>query len=119
MKKNLLYITTLTMALFFTACGGGDTSTKSSVDSGTKDVLSATDTVETNDTSDLMTPTSSNRDVAMKVGKSYSMKAGESIEKVSNSPKIELNTNTKTGETTATLLEGEAKIKHGRVIPRF
>ena len=111
MKKNLLYVATISMALLFTACGGG------SSDSGKKDVLSANDT-ENNNSDDLMT-TSNNKDVAMKVGESYNMKKGDTIVKISKAPKLELNTNTKTGKTIAKLLEGQAKIKHGSVVPSF
>jgi major membrane immunogen (membrane-anchored lipoprotein) len=116
MKKNLLYVTTLVMALLFTACGESSTSESKVEDNGKKDVLSATDT-EDNATDGLMTPSSKN--INMKIGNGYIMKKGESIVKLSQSPKIELKTNTKTGETTATLLEGEAKIKKGSFIPSF
>jgi len=46
----------------------------------------------------------------MKVDTEYKIQKGETIIPVSENPKIMLKTDTQTGETTATLLEGEAKI---------
>ena len=100
MKKNLLYMAGLSMTLLFTACGGGGSSTVE----------------ETSD--DLMTTTSMN-DISMKIAEVYTMNEGDSIVKVSTAPIIELDTNLSTGKTTATLVEGEAKIKKGSRVPAF
>ena len=48
---------------------------------------------------------------SMKIGEPYTIHKGETISKVSLEPKLTIETNLETGETTATLLEGEAKIK--------
>ena len=47
----------------------------------------------------------------MKIGIIYMMKKGETIKKVSSEPKLLIETDIETGETTATLLEGKANIK--------
>jgi len=87
------------MTLLFTACGGGGSSEQT-------DVLGASDT-------QIVETTRANEKV-MKVGEKNSVEKGETIRKVSDDAKITIETNTETGETTATLLEGEAKIVKGR-----
>ena len=51
----------------------------------------------------------------MKIGIIYMMKKGETIKKISSEPKLVIETDIETGETTATLLEGEAKIKKSSI----
>ncbi len=101
MKKNLLYIASLSVTLLFTACGGGG----------------STPVEETSD--DLMTTTNMNNDISMKIDEVYTMNKGDSIIKVSTAPIVALDTNITTGKTIATLVEGKAKIKKGSRIPTF
>ncbi len=101
MKKNLLYIASLSVTLLFTACGGGG----------------STPVEENSD--DLMTTTNMNNDISMKIDELYTMNKGDRIIKVSTAPIVKLDTNITTGKTTATLLEGKAKIKKGSRIPSF
>ena len=109
MKKNLLYVASLSMIILFTACGGGGDST---VVAG-----ASTSAEETSD--DLMTTTNMNNDISMKIDEVYTMNKGDLIIKVSTAPIVELDTNITTGKTTATLVEGKAKIKKGSRIPTF
>ncbi len=90
----------LSMTLLFTACGGGSSST---VDESSDDLMTTTRV----------------SDVNMKIDEVYTMNEGDTIIKVSSAPVIELDTNLSTGRTTATLVEGEAKIKKGSRVPAF
>jgi hypothetical protein len=88
------------MTLLFTACGGGGSST---VDESSDDLMTTTRV----------------SDISMKIDEVYTMNKGDSIIKVSSTPIIELDTNITSGKTTATLKEGEAKIKKGSRVPAF
>jgi len=105
MKKNLLYMAGLSMTLLFTACGSESSS------------VVVEDTVEES-SDDLMTTTRLS-DVSMKIDEVYTMNEGDTIIKVSSEPLIEFDTNITSGKTTATLIEGEAKIKKGSRVPTF
>jgi len=84
MKKDLLYIGLIAIAIFSTACSGESTSSQEMGKSTEK---------------------------IMKIGEKYRISKGEIITKISSQPKITIETDPNTGETTATLLEGEAKIE--------
>ena len=73
------------------------------------ETASSTKNLEENDSNVMETNRLSEE--VMKVDTEYKMQKGETIIPVSENPKIVLKTDTQTGETTATLLEGEAKIK--------
>ena len=157
MKKNLLYLSLVTISLLFTACGETvekDTtaktrdllsvderqtnaststpteeikeSTQPSTTTETKEVSTETDNIQEQNSSSTieithptaikeqnssnMTETTHSTEEVMKLETTYNIKKGETIIPISETPKIEIITNTKTGATTATLLLGEAKI---------
>jgi len=83
MKK---YLFLSIVAVIFSACGG-------SVDNNIKDSASNLGTNE-----------------RMLTGVTYKINSGDEIEKLSKNPQIEINSNLKTGETTAKLISGEAAI---------
>jgi len=88
MKKNLLYLSILSSTLFFTACGGSDDQTKEN-----KAVLGISQT-----------------STLMQKNLLYSMNKGETIVPISQEPRVTIETNIQTGQTTAKLLSGQAKI---------
>jgi hypothetical protein len=88
MKKNLLYLTLLSSTLLFTACGTSESQIKEN-----KAVLGV-----------------SQNSTIMKENLPYSMHKGDSIVPLSTEPRITVETNIQTGQTTAKLLSGQAKI---------
>jgi len=140
MKKNLLYLSLTTISLLFTACGetiekdttastknslsvnetptnASDStpteeikeSTQSNTSTETKETPTRTDNLQEQNSSSTVERTHFTEEV-MKLETTYNIKKGETIIPISDTPKIEIITNTKTGATTATLLLGEAKI---------
>jgi len=103
MKKNLLYIGLMATAMLFTACSGDSSSEQSNPQGSAQE--SADEQMET---------TNRNEKV-MELNKAYTMSKGETIKKISSTSKIVLETSLETGETTATLVEGEAKIKKSSI----
>ncbi len=86
MKRVLIGILVLVSSVFFTACGGGDSSV----------VSQSVQNVGTNE--------------RMIVGKEYQIHKGDEIEKLSVNPKIEIVTDLNSSTTTAKLLSGQAAI---------
>ena len=140
MKKNLLYLSLVTISILFTACeetvekdttantknplSVSERQTNASGSTPTEEIKESTQPSTTPETKEISTTTdnlqeqnSSNMteithstEEVMKLETTYNIKKGETIIPISKIPKIEIITNTRTGATTATLLLGEAKI---------
>ncbi len=121
MKNFLLYISIIALSLLFTACGGGGSSSPINTGEVNLDndftIVPATNKTEDNNT-DLMKPTSLGDLINMEINITYIMQEGDSIIKISDTPKIVITTNIDTGITTATLISGIAKIKEDS-LPAF
>jgi hypothetical protein len=89
MKKSLIYLAILSNTLLLTACGGGS---------------------ETQPTENRAVLGVSQNSTIMKENLLYSMKKGETIVPITSEPKVAIETNLVTGQTTAKLLSGSAKI---------
>ena len=100
MKKTLVYLSFATISLLFTACG------EVGVNGNQKAVLGVN---ENNESGSISTSRDTSAEL-MKLEKTYNIEKGESIKPLSENPKIVIETNIKTGKTTATLLLGEAEI---------
>ncbi len=89
MKKDIiLFFISLGLILIGVGCGGGSNSNLTP------------DNPDNNDVS-----------INMVVGKTYTIKKGQTITKRSDPSIVEINTDTQTGITTAVLKSGSAKIK--------
>jgi len=108
MTKKLFYIGLMSTAMLFTACSGDSDNQKQK--SPVEDVKGLS-----HESPEGQMETTSNNEKVMELNKAYVMSKGESIKKISSNPKIVLETNLETGETTATLLKGEAKIKKSSI----
>ena len=84
---------------------------KNSEETGNNETESSTSAKNLEENDSGVMETNRLNEKVMKVDKEYKMKQGETIIPMSENPKIVLKTDTQTGETTATLLDGEAKIK--------
>ncbi len=54
-----------------------------------------------------------NKNIRMEQGKAYKIQKGDQIEKISENPQIKIDSNLTSGESSVTLLSGEASIIRG------
>jgi len=104
MKKKVLTITTI--ALVFSACGGGGSS------KGLDTITTQTAQKESASVVKQEEPTTLNTPLArtMEINKTYTINKGDEIRKLSENTQIEFTSDLNTALTTAKLLSGEAEI---------
>jgi hypothetical protein len=107
--KSFLRVFVIVVAMFFVGCGGGG-SEDSYTNSSPLVTQQGSEPPKVSPEKEQIDTTESKR-ISMIIGKSYVMQKGQTIIKESKTAQIHLETEYKTGKTTAMLLKGKARIE--------